>query len=367
MPGLYIHIPFCIKKCNYCDFYSVPGQTKSINPYVMTILHEAEKYYGMEVDTIYIGGGTPSLLGAVQLEKLISGLSNTFKLCKLQEASIEVNPESASPEFLKAAISLGINRVSIGIQSLNDAELQASGRVHNASQAVSAIENAFVCGFKDVSGDIIVGLPGQSISSLNHTLQQLTSMRLTHLSAYCLSIEAGTYFALNPPAHLADNDQQADLFKMVIAYLKQSGFSHYEISNFALPGRECQHNLNYWRGGDYVGLGPSAASHLNGRRYVNSPSLEKYLVDSLSIPVEEEMLDIWRKIGEESMLRLRLLAEGLDLKKLEQRYGQENIRRFEDRLNGMVRDHLLVKKGTQYRLPRHKVLTSNQVLLHVIN
>jgi oxygen-independent coproporphyrinogen III oxidase len=367
MRGLYVHIPFCAKKCGYCDFYSVAGKLDLLDRYVDALLLEAQKYAGLEVGTVYIGGGTPSLLGARRLEKLFGGLSGCLDLRRVTELSIEANPESARADFMESALSLGINRISIGVQSLNDEELRKAGRIHTAGQAVAAVGTAVRLGFENVSVDIIIGLPGQAWRSLENTLDQVVVKGVTHLSAYCLSIEEHTPFAANPPGGLTDDDGQAELFERTADYLARSGFVHYEISNFSLPGKECAHNLNYWRGGEYVGLGPSAASHIDGRRTKSSNDLMAYLRDPLEIEKEEETLDPDLKIGEEAMLRLRLLREGLDLQSLAIRHDGNHIQRIRERLDRMSEDQKLVRIGTVYRLPSAGVLTSNQVLMDVIS
>ena len=367
MAGLYIHIPFCVRKCHYCDFYSVPGKTALLDSYLDAVFLEAGKYREMEFETLYIGGGTPSILGPKRLEALIKGLSLHLDLGHLQEASIEVNPESASADFLSMAFSLGISRISIGVQSLNDNELKKAGRIHDAHTAIDAIDTAARCGFENISADVIIGLPGQTAESLLTTLTQLETRKLTHLSTYCLSIEENTPFAVNPPVDLVEDDGQAILFEEAVQYLRQHRFNHYEISNFSLPGKECLHNLNYWHGGEYVGLGSSAASHINGRRMKNSADLERYIKSPLTIEVEEEELGPAAKMAEEAMLRLRLLEEGLELKVLESRYACVNVKELKSRLDKMTGERMLVKSGDNYRLPSEGVLTSNQVFVNVLN
>ena len=365
MKGLYIHIPFCSRKCNYCDFYSIPGGAALIDGYIEAVLAEADKYKGMLFDTLYVGGGTPSLIGARRLERLMDGLSGRLDLSALREASIEVNPESASLEFLKTSLSLGISRVSIGVQSLDDEELRKAGRIHNADQAMQAIANACGCGFSDVSADIIVGLPGQTGGSLTRTVSRLCSTGLTHVSAYCMSVEEHTPFYLNQPPDLPDDEAQSSLFETATELLKQYGFVHYEISNFCLPRRECLHNLNYWRGGEYVGLGPSAASHLKGMRLKNAADLAAYIRDPLAIDVETDLLEPRSKMAEEAMLRLRLLEEGLDLDELFRGHlCDPDIRA---RLDRLADGRMLLKTGNRYRIPASGVLTSNRVFVDVLN
>lgn len=363
MRGLYIHVPFCVKKCAYCDFYSLPGRTSLLDEYIKAVLSEASRYTGMEFQTMYLGGGTPSLLGAAGLKKLIDGLRGVFNLSGLLEATVEVNPDSVNRAFLQAARETGINRVSIGVQSLSDYELKSAGRVHNAAQAVRAIKQSQDAGLPDISCDVIVGLPGQDQQTLTATLETLTGSGINHLSMYCLSLEEGTPLALNPPADLPSEDGQSDLFTCATALLKTKRFVHYEISNFALKGRECRHNLNYWHGGEYLGLGPSAASHIDGKRFKNRPDLDAYLEDPSGVIEEVEQLGIVEKTAEEAMLRLRLLEEGLDACLFARKSGTGSLL---TRLNSMVDEGLLISNDTVYRLPPERVLTSNRIFARVL-
>lgn len=366
MQGLYIHIPFCVSKCSYCDFYSLPGKQDLINPYIQALLAEAQAYKGSSFETLYIGGGTPSLLGGDGLSQLMKALHEVFCLDAMLEATVEANPDSCNMEFLQAALISGLTRISIGVQSLYDGELKKSGRVHDSQQAVKAIKQAFNAGFRDVSADIMIGLPGQTIASLECTLHKVLSLGVTHVSAYCLSVEQGTPFERHRPDDLPDDEAQAVLYERVRQILGKSGFSHYEISNFSLPGRQCRHNLNYWRGGEYLGLGPAAASHINGVRMKNEADLDKYLADPCKISVESEKLEPSAKIGEEAMLRLRLLEEGLDVTEMAGRYSAAEIMVLSGKLGKMVGQQLLIQEGNRYRLPVERILTSNGILAEVL-
>jgi oxygen-independent coproporphyrinogen-3 oxidase len=218
-------------------------------------VHESCRYAGLSFQTLYLGGGTPSLLGARNLRNLVGGIRKSLDLSKLVESTIEVNPESATSELFEAAKEAGINRVSIGVQSLSDHELQSVGRIHNAVQAIEAIKIARRLGFKSVSVDIIIGLPGQSWSTLRKALETLVGAGVAHISLYCLSLEEGTPLEKSPPEDLPLDDTQAQLFEQARAFLLGCEFAHYEISNFALKGYECLHNLNYWRGGEVCRTG----------------------------------------------------------------------------------------------------------------
>ncbi len=366
MRGLYIHIPFCVSKCFYCDFYSVVASSDLINSYIDALLAEAGGYRSMDFETLYIGGGTPSILGPERLEKLVCGLGRIFIFNDLKEASIEVNPESAGRDMLEAIHSLGIGRISIGVQSLNDNELRKSGRAHNRRQALQAVDIAKSIGFRNVSADIIIGLPGQTTHSLGETLNVLTGAGVNHVSAYCLSIEGGTAFRRYPPSGLPGEEEQAALYECAVDILQGCGLIQYEISNFARPGSRCLHNLNYWRGGEYLGLGPAAASHIGGERFRNACDLEQYLADPLNVREGEERLEDTRKAGEEAMLRLRLIQEGLDLREITGRYGCSAVNRLEARLNELVKRRSLVREGNVFRLQPAGVLTSNSVFIDVL-
>jgi oxygen-independent coproporphyrinogen-3 oxidase len=364
--GLYIHVPFCVSKCAYCDFFSVPGRLELIDTYIDAVLAESLTYRGSSCRTLYLGGGTPSLLGADGIRKLIGGLRRTLNLTDLVEATIEVNPDSATVDLLKTAIAVGINRVSIGVQSLADSELKSVGRIHTAAQAIEAILHAGSAGFTGISADIIVGLPGQELKTLQAALESVVNLGVNHLSLYCLALEAGTPLATKPPDDLPSDDMQAELFCQASCFLKERGFIHYEISNFARPGYECQHNLNYWRGGEYIGLGPAAASHLHGRRFKNRANLEAYLKCPTRLVEDMEELGAREKAAEEAMLRLRLLTEGIDIGELRNRFGAENTEALARRLDEMIENRRLILDGSRYRLAPDRVLTSNPIFARVL-
>lgn len=366
MRGLYIHVPFCVKKCNYCDFYSLPGRLDLVEPYLNAVFKEATHHAGLNFQTVYLGGGTPSLLGAQGLSRLIEGLRDILDLSGVSEATLEVNPDSTSQSLLEAARMAGINRISIGIQSLVDLELQKAGRIHTAEQAIQSILIAKKAGFPNISCDVMVGLPGQNAATLISTLKTLLGFEIQHLSLYCLSIEPDTPFGLRPPFDLPSDDEQAELYLGACELLQQEGFVHYEISNFAIPGYECLHNLNYWRGGEYLGLGPAAASHLGGKRFKNQADLESYLTNPGGFIEDEEILGNEQKAGEEAILRLRLLREGLDIREFAGRFGDDVIHQLRLRLDDLVEKELLIRTGSVYRLPDQCALVSNPILAKVL-
>ncbi len=365
--GLYVHVPFCVKKCDYCDFYSLAGRESSQGAYVEAVIRQASAYAGRSFRTLYLGGGTPSFLGPQLLQELVGGLRDVLDLSRLTEATIEANPDSATSGVLHAALELGFDRISIGVQSLSPSELLNVGRVHTPEQAIAAVRNALDFGFRSVSADLIAGLPGQTRSSLDNSIDILVSEGVHHLSLYCLSVEEGTPLFANVPEDLPSDDQQADLFEEASDLLAKRGFSHYEISNFAKPGHECQHNLNYWRGGEYLGLGPAAASHLGGKRSTNIRDLDSYLAVPTRVAESTEQLDITAKACEEAMLRLRLLEEGLDTASINEKYGIAATSALLQRLNRMATEGKLRRCRSTYRLNPDRVLTSNPIFAEVLS
>ncbi|MDP2931750.1 MAG: radical SAM family heme chaperone HemW [Chloroflexota bacterium] len=365
--GLYIHVPFCIRKCAYCDFYSLAGQLGLVERYVEAVLSECRAYTGVPFRTLYLGGGTPSLLGDENLRKLIYGLRQCLDLSGLAEATIEVNPESATVQLLETTREMGIDRLSVGVQSLSDYELESVGRIHRAAQAIETLRRARKLGFRTVSADLIIGLPGQEWETLRMGLETLTGLGIEHLSLYCLSVEEGTPLAASPPGDLLSDDAQAELFDQASRFLERHAFIHYEISNFALKGHECLHNLNYWRGGEYLGLGPAAASHYHGKRFNNRPDFHAYLGNPAGQREGVEELGVQAKAAEEAMLRLRLLSEGLNTGELAARFGYENVQDLFGRLDEMATAGALVYDGSSYRLIPSRVLTSNPIFCRVLS
>jgi oxygen-independent coproporphyrinogen-3 oxidase len=365
--GLYVHVPFCVRKCGYCDFYSLAGRGESRSAYVEAVVREASARGRRSFQTLYLGGGTPSLLGPELLEKLVAGLWTLFDMSGVVEASMEVNPDSAGRALLQSARKIGINRVSVGIQSLADDELKGVGRIHTASQAIETVRLAQEVGFPSVSADLIVGLPGQTQESLGRSVEGIIDLGLDHVSVYCLSIEEGTPLAASIPGNLPSDDTQAELFDTAVHLLTGHGFDHYEISNFARRGHECLHNLVYWHGDEYVGLGPAAASHIDGRRFKNKADLDTYIVEPAGQTEQVEQLSSTEKASEEAMLRLRLLKEGLDIEALIARFGPGHVTALKGRLDKLADGGMLKRTGTRYVLDAGRVLTSNLIFAEVIS
>lgn len=314
MAGIYVHVPFCISKCAYCDFYSV-ARRDMVDGYIMAVKRELDARrheLGEEyVKTLYFGGGTPSLLSSEQFAELAS----LFDKTEVEEFTIEVNPDDVTAEKTDAWIAAGVNRISIGVQSLDNDELRAVGRHHNAKQALDAITLLRSKGIDNISGDIIYGLPGQSLESFELSLNSLTATGITHLSAYSLSYEEGTLLwrrLQEGRVVPADEELIVAMYTALCEHARNAGFEHYEISNFAKPGYRSRHNSSYWREIPYLGLGPGAHSlDCNGvRRYVPS-DIRAYIINADRIAVTDSESDC-DKANDRIMVSLRT-AEGLDL------------------------------------------------------
>lgn len=311
--GLYIHVPFCGKKCPYCDFYSVEYRKKTAEKYVSAVLRNIRHYSDKSriVDTVYFGGGTPSLLTAGQVSDILDTAADSFSLNKNAEITLEANPSGLTPDRLSALRKSGINRLSIGVQSMNDDELKLLGRNHTAEKAEKAVISAYDAGFRDISCDIMIALPKQNKEKLLYSAERLAKLPINHISAYILKAEDGTPFGCEEfRKRLPDDDAAAVLYLEMIKIFEECGFMQYEISNFAKPGFESRHNCRYWKCLDYIGIGPSAHSCFNGKRFAVDRDISEFIDSSVQkITVTDE-----NPCGfeETAMLALRLKS-GLDL------------------------------------------------------
>lgn len=276
--GLYIHIPFCKKRCAYCDFYSSFFESGLVKQYLSALKKEMKKWGGKldrPVDTVYIGGGTPSLLGK-SAGTLIKAAKNYFDVTEDAEITVESNPESCTESFLSSVLENGANRLSLGVQSFNDDELRKLSRIHSAKEARNAYCTAKSMGFKNISLDLMMGLPNSDLKSLKHTLDAFLRLSPQHISAYILKIEENTLFKKQKTAVPSD-DEQAEQYLFVCETLEKNGYEHYEISNFSKPSFYSKHNMKYWMDEEYLGIGPSAASFLDGKRFYYKADLHKFM------------------------------------------------------------------------------------------
>ena len=335
MAGLYIHIPFCRQKCLYCDFVSYPCPERA-GDFVLALLSEinlaAKTYPNLPVfDTVFFGGGTPSLLTGAQLCRILTALRENFQITSNAEISLEANPGTVTGGFLTACRAAGVNRLSFGVQSLNDGLLAGIGRIHRGQDVLDCLALARKAGFENINADVMHGLPGQRQEDYLDTLKIICDLGLPHISSYALILEEGTpLFDLvsTGKVSLPSEDAVADMEDTGIAYLKERGYHRYEISNFALPGYPCRHNLNYWANGEYLSFGPAAHSclRLDGAwtRWSNRCDLDGYLDDIASgrLPLEEQrVIPRIEEMFETLMVGLRT-ASGVDRAAFVARFGQ---------------------------------------------
>ncbi len=316
LTGIYIHIPFCIRKCPYCAFYSVEYNEELKRRYVSSLIRNIRDYKGRNIyaDTVYFGGGTPSLLAPNELESILFAVKESFLLAPDSEITIEANPSSTDYSKLCAYRKAGVNRISFGVQSSNDNELKLLGRLHDFKGAHDAVLAAKSAGFENISCDLMIGTPAQTIDSLLASTHDIASLGASHISSYMLKIEEGTpYDCERIRNSAADDDSVSDMYLALCCELSSLGYSRYEISNFSKPGFESKHNLKYWRLEDYIGFGPSAHSYFGGRRFYSPDSIEDYISSPSQPDVsEDESPDM---LEEYVMLSLRL-NEGMSLDRI---------------------------------------------------
>lgn len=366
--GLYIHIPFCKSKCAYCDFYSLSHCEEKMDGYVEALrrhLKEAAPRLEREtVDTVYFGGGTPSYLGEKRLCRLLGEIKKDYRVAPDAEITLEANPDSAGEvRALRRLRRAGFNRISLGVQSTDDALLRRIGRVHDYGQVIAAAEAARKAKFCNLSIDLIYGLPGQDLSSWQETLQKAVELKLQHISCYALKVEEGTpLWEQKDTLVVADDDQQAEMYLWAAAFLRRQGYEQYEISNFALPGFESRHNLKYWCLEPYAGFGPGAHSDLGGVRYAYEKDLDGYLAGNLQLSQREE-IPRRERCMEYIMLSLRT-ARGMEKRRFERDYRLP-FAPLEEKFAGYARHGLAVRTAGGWRLTPQGFLVSNSIIVEL--
>ncbi|MBI4180412.1 MAG: radical SAM family heme chaperone HemW [Chloroflexi bacterium] len=371
--ALYIHIPFCRRKCNYCSFISYPHRDADIPAYVEALKQELGlRIRGKSIRSIYFGGGTPSLLSARQLNDILATISSLGRVNQMAEITIEANPGTVSEPYFRDIRALGVNRLSLGIQSLNDAELALIGRIHTAAEAREAVSFAHKAGFNNLNLDFIYGLPKQTLNDWQKTLTEAMEIGAEHLSLYCLTLEDGVpLWGTIKRGDLPDTDHDlsADQYEMAEDLLAESGYRHYEISNWARPGYECRHNLTYWDNSPYLGIGAAAHSFLNGRRLANTPDIDKYLDAFVDKP--EPVLDLNEEISPELQLAETVIlglrqCQGIYHDDIQRRFGIDLLKRYRRELTEMVNAGLLEYDNRCLRLSRRGRLLSNEVFWRLL-
>lgn len=379
--GLYIHIPFCQSKCPYCDFCSFPRpEASTVEAYLDELirrLHAAGEAHRMahgtsgRLDTVYVGGGTPTLLTPAQAGRLCEAIHAAFWVLPGAEYTVEGNPASASRSALAAWRAGGVNRLSLGAQSAQEAELKALGRLHRFADVQRTVEDANAVGIDNINLDFMLGIPGQTEDTLRDTLSRALSLAPSHLSAYCLMLEEGTPFARRGRAALglpADEEEAEDaaaaLYEAASAMLCAAGYQHYEISNYAKPGRRSRHNLHTWQDKAYLGLGVGAYSFYQGKRYGQSRDLAAFLRGE-DITVDAYMPDRSEQIQEYVMLGLRV-AEGISEKAFAARFGEEFWPSRAKACRPWLEAGYMVRSGGRVRLTEAGWLVSNAILADIL-
>lgn len=373
MAGIYLHIPFCKRKCAYCDFYSI-ANTKMNENFVKAVSKEIElqKNYlkGESVQTIYFGGGTPSMLSEKQIGIILDQIHENFEVEENNEITLEANPDNLSEKYLKKIKKLGVNRLSVGIQSFDAADLILMKRKHSVNQAINAVKTAQEVGFENISIDLIYGLPDLTIQKWEQNLYKALNLNIQHISAYHLTIEPNTLFQKmykNDKLNLPTENESIDQFNMLIQKTAKKGFLHYEISNFALDGSISLHNSNYWMGVKYLGLGPSAHSYNLTSRQWNISNLHEYL-DAISkgkIPFETEILSQNEKYNDFVITSLRTMW-GLNTEKLNKEFGEKYKSYFIKKTKELIDKNLLKKREEKYILTEKGMLISDNIISSIL-
>lgn len=363
--GLYIHIPFCKAKCAYCDFYSLAHSEEKMDAYVAALLRHLEEVApraaGMQVDTVYFGGGTPSYLGAARLCRILQTVLRRYDVARDAEITLEANPDSAGDwKELRKLRRAGFNRLSLGVQSTDDALLRCIGRVHTYEQVQQAVMAARKAKFTNLSLDLIYGLPGQTMEDWQRTLADAVALGPEHLSCYGLKLEEGTpLWQQRQTLTLPDDDAQADMYLYTVAALGEMGYEQYEISNFAKSGKESRHNLKYWRMEEYAGFGPGAHSDFGGVRYGYVRDIDSYIAGRLVLSESETDSTLARDY-EYVMLSLRTAA-GIDRQTFEKRYRQR-FQPMETLFEQYEKTGLASRTEGGWRLTPKGFLVSNSII-----
>lgn len=361
--GIYIHVPFCAAKCAYCDFYSLAGQLAQADAYVTRlcadIAQAAPQCTEYTIDTIYFGGGTPSLLGGKRIAQILDTIVSAFAVQPDAEITVEANPDSMTDDFLTLARQAGANRLSMGIQSAHDDELRAIGRIHTFAQAQDAFSRARQAGFQNLSVDLMYALPGQTMDKLSQSIDALLALQPEHLSCYGLTVEPHTPLG-RANLVLPDEDTQADMYLLLCEKMADAGFLHYEISNFARPGFHSRHNSRYWKQSPYLGFGPGAHADFGGKRIAQVRDLTAWLAGA---PPTPEDTDIDRA-AEYIMLSLRTAA-GWDAAYYADTF-QQDPKPIEQALSALP-PHYVMQTGSRWHLTDPGFLLSNPIILTALD
>ena len=363
MKGLYVHIPFCLKKCKYCDFNSAVMPESAQEEYVNALICEMSEYTGTKVDTVYIGGGTPTVLNTETLKKVIEGIKIHFTLSPNTEFTVEMNPKTADREKLEMLFKSGVNRLSIGIQSFCDEELKELGRVHSGNDAKEAIKLARDVGFKNISIDLMSAIPKQTLKSFAESLKTAISQNPEHISCYSLILEEGTPLfddVKSGKTMLCDEDTERDIYEYAVKILEENGYKQYEISNFAKDGKRSRHNIKYWTMQEYVGIGLSAHSFLENVRSSNTDNFTSYISHNFKIG-DREVLSKPDLMSEFAFLGLRM-TEGISEADFLEKFQEDIFEVFKKPLEKFIEMGFLLHKNGRIFLSKEGISVSNQIM-----
>lgn len=366
MPGIYVHIPFCVQKCKYCDFASYPNEYSKRFDYIDALIKEMEQHKGTFADTVYVGGGTPTCLDETCLELLLKNINRIFKIDKNAEFTVEANPGTINKEKAEILKKHNVNRISMGAQSFNDSHLKMLGRIHSSADIKETFNLLRKYSFENLSLDLMYALPNQTLNDLEYSLEEAISLNPQHISCYGLKFEEGTEFGRCLKEGIlkeTDEDTFADMYELILNKLKKNGYVHYEISNFAKKDCESRHNLKYWNCEDYIGFGTAAASCVGLRRYTHSPFLNDYfngykLAEDYTMSEDEAMREF-------IILGLRVINMGVNKAEFEKRFSRsvddvfsEQLMRFKD---------FFANDKNALKLKEEAALVSNSILCEFMN
>lgn len=376
---IYIHIPFCIRKCAYCDFLSGPADEKTIEAYVEKLIDEIHAHGASDgetmVTTIFFGGGTPSILSGGQMQRIMKALKESFELSKDAEISMEANPGTVTKEKLESYREAGMNRISFGLQSTNNEELKLLGRIHTFEEFLESFKLARESGFDNINVDLISAIPRQTVESWQESVRQVVLLEPEHISAYSLIIEEGTSFAqifgegTKGETELPNEEDERLMYQLTEEILEAAGYHRYEISNYAKEGKECRHNLGYWERKNYLGIGLGASSLIDNVRYKNTDDLQRYLEQSSNLEVIQEDREVLSKIEqmeEYIFLGLRKMR-GISIREFESTFGKSLDECYGENIKRMTQAGLLAIEDNFLRLTRKGIDVSNYVFAEILN
>lgn len=367
MKGLYVHIPFCLKKCKYCDFNSFEFSKADKGNYLDALFCDMGKYKGEAVDTVFIGGGTPTALDSDEMRVLLSKIRENFSLSENCEFTVEANPKTVDKEKLLVMKESGVNRVSVGVQSFSDNELLKLGRIHTAKDAEDTVMLLKECGFENISIDLMCAIPDQTIESFKYTLNKAFSLSPAHISCYSLILEEGTpLFCENEMGALvlADEDTEREIYELACSEMEKHGYNQYEISNFAKKGKSSRHNEKYWSCEEYIGVGLSAHSYIDGVRYSNTDDFSSYIKGEFESG-ERNVLSKEDKMSEFMFLGLRKTC-GVSQEEFSKRFCIDMKKVFEKPLSKFMKMGMIEEENGNFRLSHDAIGVANQIMCEFI-